>query len=58
MLILATAAFVGSHFWMSHALRANMVRRFGEGGFAIIYSLVSFALFPPVLFVTGLWLAR
>lgn len=42
-LILACAAFVGSHFAMSHPLRAGMVRRLGEKGFQGIYSLVSFA---------------
>lgn len=45
MLILATVAFVGSHFWMSHSLRAKFVGKFGEGGFAAIYSVVSLALF-------------
>lgn len=45
MLILATVAFVGSHFWMSHSSRTNLVGRFGEGGFIVIYSVVSLALF-------------
>lgn len=45
MLILATIAFVGSHFWMSHSLRASMVARFGPGGFSAIYSVISLALF-------------
>lgn len=45
MLVLATFAFVGSHLLMSHQLRVNMVQRFGEGVFAIIYSVVSLALF-------------
>lgn len=45
MLILSTVAFVGSHFWMSHLLRFNLVRSFGEGGFTVIYSVVSLALF-------------
>ena len=53
MLILASAAFVGSHFWMSHTVRAKMVRRFGEGGFAIIYSVVSLALFFWMIFEFG-----
>jgi uncharacterized membrane protein len=45
MLILATIAFVGSHFWMSHSMRRNLVRRFGDGGFTVIYTVVSLALF-------------
>lgn len=40
---IATAAFVGAHFLMSHPLRARMVVRFGEQGFLGVYSLVSFA---------------
>jgi uncharacterized membrane protein len=43
--IVATAAFVGTHFLMSHPLRAGMVARFGSGGFQGVYSLVSFATF-------------
>ena len=43
-LALASAAFVGTHFAMSHPLRAPMVRVLGERGFAIVYSLISIAL--------------
>ena len=42
-LIAASIAFVGTHFIMSHPLRAPMVRMLGDGGFMIAYSLVSFA---------------
>lgn len=42
-LALATAAFVGTHLLMSHPLRAGLVRRLGEGGFMLVYSLISFA---------------
>jgi uncharacterized membrane protein len=42
-LILACAAFVGTHFLMSHPLRAPMVTRLGENGFRGVYSLISFA---------------
>ena len=42
-LITALAAFVGTHFLMSHPLRARIVARLGEGGFMIAYSLVAFA---------------
>ncbi len=53
MLIFATLAFVGTHFLMSHPMRANFVRRFGEGGFAIIYSVVSLAMFFWVIIEFG-----
>lgn len=42
-LIAASIAFVGTHFAMSHPLRAPMVRLLGDGGFMIAYSLVSAA---------------
>lgn len=42
-LIAASIAFVGTHFVMSHPLRAPMVRLLGDGGFMIAYSLVSAA---------------
>lgn len=41
-LALATLAFVGTHLLMSHPLRAGLVARLGERGFAGLYSLVSF----------------
>ena len=42
-LIAANAAFVGSHFALSHPLRAVLVRLLGDRGFLGLYSLVSFA---------------
>ena len=39
---LATVAFVGTHFLMSHPLRMPLVGSLGEGGFRLLYSLVSF----------------
>lgn len=42
-LIAASIAFVGTHFAMSHPLRASMVRLLRDGGFMIVYSLVSAA---------------
>ncbi|AOL93313.1 NnrU family protein [Porphyrobacter sp. LM 6] len=42
-LIAANAAFVGTHFAMSHPLRAAMVKALGAGGFQIAYTVVSFA---------------
>ena len=45
MLALASALFVGTHFLMSHPLRASMVGALGEKGFAGVYTLVSLAIF-------------
>lgn len=42
-LIAANTAFVGTHFAMSHPLRAPLVRVLGAGGFQIAYIAVSFA---------------
>ena len=44
-LLAASVAFVGLHFAMSHPLRAVLVARLGEGGFAGVYSLASLATF-------------
>ncbi len=45
MLALASAAFVGTHFLMSHPLRSPMISALGERGFAGAYSLVSLLTF-------------
>jgi len=45
MLIVASVAFVGTHFLMSHPLRAGMVGALGEKGFAGIYSIISLLTF-------------
>ena len=45
MLALASIAFVGTHFLMSHPLRAPMIGKLGERGFAGVYTLVSLATF-------------
>ncbi|MEQ7872971.1 NnrU family protein [Sphingomonas sp. ASV193] len=42
-LALAAAAFVGTHFALSHPLRAPLVARLGEKGFMAVYALVAFA---------------
>ena len=44
-LALATAVFVGTHILLSHPLRAGLVARLGERGFAGVYSLVALATF-------------
>jgi uncharacterized membrane protein len=49
-LIAANAAFVGTHFAMSHPLRAPMVKALGAGGFQAVYSLVSLAALGFVYF--------
>jgi len=40
-LTVAAVAFVGSHFLLSHPLRAPIVKALGERGFAGLYSLVA-----------------
>lgn len=44
-LIAASVAFVGTHFALSHPLRAPLVGVLGEKGFAGVYSLVALATF-------------
>ena len=44
-LIAASIAFVGTHFALSHPLRAPLVGVVGEKGFAAVYSLVGLATF-------------
>jgi len=53
MLAVASATFVGSHFLMSHPLRAPLIRRLGERGFAGTYSLVALATFIWVIRAYG-----
>lgn len=50
ILIAANVAFVGSHFAMSHPLRAPMVKTLGAGGFQAAYVVVSFATLGWVYF--------
>jgi uncharacterized membrane protein len=45
VLAAASAAFVGTHFLMSHPLRAPLIGKLGERGFAGLYSLVALATF-------------
>ena len=49
-LIAANIAFVGTHFAMSHPLRAPMVKALGAGGFQGAYTVVSFATLAWVYF--------
>ncbi|WP_120076157.1 NnrU family protein [Aurantiacibacter odishensis] len=42
-LIAASTAFVGTHFALSHPLRAPLVRMLGDNGFMALYSVVALA---------------
>ena len=53
MLALASVAFVGTHFLMSHPLRRPMVSSLGEKGFAGVYSIVSLATFAWMIKAYG-----
>jgi uncharacterized membrane protein len=48
-LAIASAAFVGLHFLMSHPLRQPLVRRLGDRGFAGVYSVVSLITFGAMI---------
>ena len=53
-LIVGAIAFVGTHFLMSHPLRAPMVSALGEKVFGLVYVIVSFAtLYLMVHFYHG-----
>lgn len=49
----ACVFLIGSHFAMSHPLRAPMVRALGDAGFQIAYSLVSVAALVWIYFAFG-----
>lgn len=49
-LIAANVTLLGSHFAMSHPLRASMVKLLGTGGFMAVYSLVSLAALVWIYF--------
>ena len=49
-LIAASIAFVGTHFALSHPLRAPLVARLGAAGFQGLYSLVAFATLGWMIF--------
>lgn len=63
-LALAAIAFVGTHFLMSHPLRAGLVAKLGETAFAGLYSLIAFITLGWMIFAwrsvedsTPLWIA-
>lgn len=63
-LVIAAAAFVGSHFLLSHPLREHLAGRMGEGPFLGIYSLIALITFAAMIWIyhamgrqTPLWTA-
>ncbi|HUE78006.1 MAG TPA: NnrU family protein [Sphingomicrobium sp.] len=63
-LAFATMAFVGTHFALSHPLRAGMVERLGERRFQILYSVIALIAFGAMIWAYGrvgdlapLWIA-
>lgn len=48
-LALACAAFVGTHFLLSHPLRGILTKLMGEGAFRGVYSVVAFATFGWII---------
>jgi len=52
-LALASALFVGSHFLLSHPLRAVVVARLGEKGFSLVYSVVALAALVAMSWTYG-----
>jgi uncharacterized membrane protein len=52
-LLAASLAFVGTHFALSHPLRAPLVARIGEKGFLLLYSLVALATFAWMVLAFG-----
>jgi uncharacterized membrane protein len=52
-LVVASLSFVGSHFLISHPLRALLVRRFGANGFMAVYSAISLISFVWMIIAFG-----
>jgi uncharacterized membrane protein len=50
MVLAAVAAFVGTHFLLSHPLRRPLVGAIGERGFMALYSIVALATFVWIVF--------
>ena len=51
LLAIALAAFVGTHFLLSHPLREPLSKRLGEAGFRGLYTLVAFATLGGAIWV-------
>ena len=52
-LVLSALLFLGTHFALSHPLRAPLVRALGEGPFRGLYSLVALATFGAMIWFYG-----
>lgn len=52
-LVAALFAFLGTHFLLSHPLRAPLVKALGPGGFLGVYSLVALGTFYWVIHAFG-----
>ena len=52
-LVLSAIAFLGTHFLMSHPLRAPLVRAMGEGPFRGVYSLIAILTFGAMIYFYG-----
>ena len=52
-LFFSAIAFVGTHFLLSHPLRASLVRAVGERAFRGIYSLIAIVLFGSMIWFYG-----
>jgi uncharacterized membrane protein len=52
-LTVASLSFVGSHFLMSHPLRATLFGRFGVNGFMAVYSAISLLTFGWMIIAFG-----
>lgn len=52
-LALATLAFVGTHFAMSHPYRGRLIGQLGEAGFRLAYSLVAFVTLGWMIWAYG-----
>src|SRR5689334_12894399 len=50
LLVLATVAFVGSHFLLSHPLRLRLIGAVGEARFTLLYSVVAAATLLAMIF--------
>ena len=49
-LLFSAIAFVGTHFLLSHPLRAPLIRAAGEGPFRLIYSLVALITLAAMIY--------
>ena len=53
LLAIALAAFVGTHFLLSHPLRDPLAKRLGEAGFRGVYTVIALATFGGAIWAYG-----